>query len=593
MILVDKADEKYLKLSFKYSEAYVSLMKTLKSHVHETQFDPIKKLWYFPIDKLSILEKYIGERLVWITPKWKIYNLEKPDYTDLYNITLHDLPKLQNLTLFKYQEFGANFMIDRLEKYGFAVNCFDTGLGKSIVSVVVQEWMRLNKNIKKTILICPKMIKEQWREEVYEAFAPWEKTFIVNTGLDKNKRDIIYSEFNLSEAGTLILNFHLFLYDQDMLKTLKLDYAVIDEAQDIATHDGKMNVAIKSVVGRILYLTILTATPIKSKPDNLYAVFSLKDSSILGKWNAFNARYIDYEDTKYGLQKIGYKNLPELKDTVDKYVIRVTEHEVDMELPDVITKVYRVEPDAAQVKMLSLITENTGIANDIYLRAKIDDEISDAEKEKLYGRVMLHIQAGRAVADDPRLIPMSQSEFIRDAYSQYIPKNYKMSPKTELCIELVREIIDGNFKAVIFTEFEREARLLQQDLQKAFKFEIFLLVTGETDSDDDILTIRRFRSDPDCKILIGTSALQTGQNLQVASFIIHFDLPQSQDGIVQRMGRARRVGSKHKNIKEYVLITKDSLEVTKFDRLKIQQRMSDEIFSNDAVQSEVLRAKSN
>jgi superfamily II DNA/RNA helicase len=87
--------------------------------------------------------------------------------------------------------------------------------------------------------------------------------------------------------------------------------------------------------------------------------------------------------------------------------------------------------------------------------------------------------------------------------------------------------------------------------------------------------------------------LQTGQNLQVAGFIIHFDLPQAQDGIQQRRGRARRVGSKFKKIKEYFLITKESPETAKFDRLKIQSHMSNSIFQTDEEQSKTLRKKSN
>ena len=593
MILIDQESESDLKLSFKFSQTYVDFMKKIKKDVYGMRYDPVRKLWYFPKDRIDVLEKTVGERLIWITPKWKIFGLEKPNYENLYNISLHDLPRLENLTLFKYQEFGVNFMIDRLERHRFAVNCFSVGLGKSIMSIVTQEWMKINKSIKKTILICPKMLKQQWDEEVYKTFTPNENTFIVPAGLVKNKRDKIYTAFGQAGSGTLIVNFHLFLHDAEELKKLIIDYAVVDEAQDIATHDGKINSAVKSVLKKVPYLTILTATPIKSKPDNLYAVFALKDESILGDWKSFDSRYIDYEWTDYGLQKIGYKNLSELKDVVDEYVIRVTEHEVEMELPEVITKIYRIDPDNVQERLLSVIEDNRSEANSLYLSKKLKDDVPDEEKEKLYGRVMLHSQAAKAVSDDPRLIPMSSSGFLRKLYSEYIPKKYTMSTKTELAIELVKEIADSHQKVIIFTEFEREVRLLSHDLQKALKTEPILSVTGETDTDDDVETIQRFKTDPDCKILIGTSALQTGQNLQAASFIIHFDLPQAQDGLQQRRGRARRVGSKFKNIIEYFLVTKNSPEIAKLNRLKIQTRMSNTIFNTDEEQQRILREKSN
>jgi len=593
MILVDQVSKSYLKLSFKYCQTYVSLMKSIRKHVPGMEYDSDRRLWYFPKDEIDILEDMAGERLVWLTPKWKLYGLTKPDYTRLYSIPSYALPKLNNITLFKYQEFGCNWMIDRLLKYNFAVNCMSVGLGKSICSVVVQEWMKINKGVKKTILVCPKLLKGQWEAEVFQPFTPAEKTFLIKNGVVKKKRLEIYKEFEHADSGTLIINFHLFLFDKDILKNIKIDYAVIDEAQDIATRGGKINTAVKAVVKKIPYLTILTATPIKSKPDNLYAVFGLKDDAILGNWNDFANRYIDYEHTKFGVQKVGYKNLTELKDVVDDYVLRLTEHEIDLELPDIITKIYRIDPDKAQQSLLGAINNNKAEASQAYASAKFNNKISAQDKEKLYGRVMLHSMAARAVADDPRLLPMSRSSFLRRLYADGLPAKYPMSPKTELCIELVREIIDNNNKVIIFTEFERQVRLLAKDLKKAFKTEPVLTVTGMTDTEEDVITIQRFKKEPDCKILIGTSALQTGQNLQAAGFVIHFDLPQAQDGIQQRRGRARRVGSKFKKIKEYFLITKDSPEITKFERLKIQSHMSNSIFSTDEEQSKTLRRKSN
>jgi len=70
-------------------------------------------------------------------------------------------------------------------------------------------------------------------------------------------------------------------------------------------------------------------------------------------------------------------------------------------------------------------------------------------------------------------------------------------------------------------------------------------------------------------------------------------ISQAQDGIQQRRGRARRVGSKFKKIKEYFLITKDSPEIAKLERLKIQSYMSNSIFNTDEEQSKTLRRKSN
>ena len=130
-------------------------------------------------------------------------------------------------------------------------------------------------------------------------------------------------------------------------------------------------------------------------------------------------------------------------------------------------------------------------------------------------------------------------------------------------------------------------------MSNIFKDKNIAIITGKTDEDSNDLAKKSFKFNQDTPVLIGTEAIQTGVNLQVADNVIHFDLPKSQDGVLQRRGRARRVGSKHQIIKEYFLLTKDSIDEVRFKNLKRQKLMSDGILDANSAQRKIIKELSN
>ena len=64
--------------------------------------------------------------------------------------------------------------------------------------------------------------------------------------------------------------------------------------------------------------------------------------------------------------------------------------------------------------------------------------------------------------------------------------------------------------------------------------------TGSVPQDKRRIEIRRFKSDPACRLFLSTDSGSVGLNLQVASAVVNLDLPWNPAKLEQRIARAWR-----------------------------------------------------
>jgi ATP-dependent helicase HepA len=98
----------------------------------------------------------------------------------------------------------------------------------------------------------------------------------------------------------------------------------------------------------------------------------------------------------------------------------------------------------------------------------------------------------------------------------------------------------GPMKRIIFTSFPASAAKMERLLREAFG-ERAVALHGESmtplEQDEAVL---RFFHDPACRTLVCDASAEEGRNLQVATEIIHLDLPLSVNRLEQRIGRVDR-----------------------------------------------------
>lgn len=134
----------------------------------------------------------------------------------------------------------------------------------------------------------------------------------------------------------------------------------------------------------------------------------------------------------------------------------------------------------------------------------------------------------------------------------------RVCPKLGELEEILGECLaeDGR-KVLVFSEWERMLELVRE-LAEAMEVG-FAWHTGSVPQLKRREEIRRFKSDPGCRLFLSTDSGSVGLNLQAASVVINLDMPWNPARLEQRIARAWR---KHqpRSVQVINLVTVDSIE---------------------------------
>lgn len=586
LTVTQSQDGQYLLIKAHYF--YTQRIKSIPSSV----WNPDGKFWQINSSYAYQLENEFHDEIYYKTPRWIIFNEQKPNYESLYHIDSSVIaPSLiPPYKLYDYQEYGVRFAIDRINKYGFCIIADDVGLGKTptAISVLLD---RVNRGAKKVLIICKKSIKSQWADEI-DKFTDLHLTYsIQKTGDTKAKRTKAYNSIQNSQFGILITNYQTFLNDEPEINNINFDFVIIDEAHVVSGHGTKMNTLIQHTVQGKPCL-FLTGTPVMSKPEQAYGIISIANPKYFGSWKSFKNEFIVEQFQGNYTATIGAKNLSKLRNMIQDVMIRRTEYEVSVSLPKTIETQIDCPLDSIQKKLIEEINNKREILLQEF--QAMMTQYNANPNQGLYQRMQQTdaqikglIAATQATADDPRMFHMSTSQYLQKNFLQFVPNNYKKSSKIEKIVDIVDNIVDSGHKVIIFTKFRTSALLIKDQLQKDLKLESLLYTGKENESQRDN-NINLFKNDDDYKILIATEAGAEGLNLTVAKFVINFNLPDTAAIYTQRIGRIRRVSSTFNNVIVYNLLTDNSKDTERWENIERNKNLEGALVSVDEAQQEAL-----
>jgi len=561
-------------------------------------FNPLTKQWIIESCMLGTLEAKFAGELVYKTPRWVIMDQPMPDMSAMYKISDQSIiaPTLK-LQPYDYQDYGMRFMIDKIQQEGFVLNADDVGLGKTIQTIGVLKWFINHKNVHKILIICKKSIKKQWLDEINK-FTDLNLIFAMDkTGTTPAQRKKSYANFALAKDAILVTNYHTFLNDTALFQQMQIDFVVIDEVHSIKARTGKMNNNIAKIVkGRPT--VFLTGTPIMSKPEDIFGIVQMVSPGYFGKWTDFSKHFltIDYNG-KFGQRVVGAKHLDELRTLVQNIVIRRTEYEVSIQLPSTIVNRMDCQMDNTQEAILQEISATQDTIMDAMEKLKVNGKIPDFNQDKaeqLEGKAKGLIAARQAASTDPRLFLRSYSKMMKDVFGKLVPVSYKMSSKTEGILDLVEDIVLNGDKVILFTKFRTCADMIAEDIQDKLN-EPVLKYTGAEDDNKRDEAVDLFKNTTTFNVLVGTEAMAEGLNLQCAKYVINIDQPDTLAIKTQRIGRARRAGSKYDNVVVYDMITTSTPKANSKDEERLQnilnnQDLTDALVTIDEAQRQALIA---
>ena len=550
--------------------------KSRLAKIPGAMWNPNMKMWVAPFSSMKYIQDNFEGEIYYKTPKWFIDGIKpEPEKRELYDKSIK-APKLK-LPLYDYQEQGVEFMIDRINKYGFVLNSDSVGLGKTACTLATLKWYIENRGAKHILIICKKSIKLQWKSEI-KKFTDWDMPIFVSGGTPK-KREKTYTDMKESDSGILITNYHNYLNDVDKIKQCKFDICVIDEVHSVKARNGKQHDGIASVVnGKKLIL--ISGTPLMAHIDDIYGIFGIADKYYFGSYKSFEKQYLVVEFGIYGRQVVGAKNIDELYEKIHDVMIRRTAAEVAIQLPEVVVQSVPIEMDKTQEKMQSILEEKKDIIKSkketLLNNEPLTEEIK-AEIEKINEKEKQYIAAQQFVADNPICFKYLKESKINKELLEKLPKNYSTSSKNEATIDLVEDILGADEKVIIFTHFLVSALVLKEEIEKKLNTTV-LMYTGREDEETRDRNVKAFTTSGKYNILIGNEAMAEGLNLQSAKFLINYEQADTHAQKEQRMGRIRRVGSDHNNVVVYDMITQDS-----FDEVKMQKIAKDKELVNSLI----------
>ena len=444
----------------------------------------------------------------------------------------------------------------QLDSYNYALhhNKFllgdEQGLGKTKQALDIA--VSRKHKMRHCLIVCGvNNLKWNWYKEV--EIHTKEQAHILGIRINKKGKTVIGSTSErladlkqIHDEYFIITNIET-LRDKDIQGQIKkmcddgvIGMTIIDEIHKCKNSQSKQGKAIHCCTS--YYRLALTGTPLMNSPVDLYNIL---------KWLQVENHSLSYFKNLYcemggfgGYEVIGYKNLDQLENILNKNMLRRRKEEV-LDLPPKIYTNEILELSPSQQKLYEEVKK--GVMDNI-------------DKILLMPNPLVELTRLRQVTSNPDILT---------------------SAKTINCkYERVLDILDSTEdKLIIYSNWTKVIDPLYELIREKYGV---TKVTSETKNPME--QIDKFQNNPGCRVIIGTTpALGTGYTLTQASTIIFIDEPWNRATKEQAEDRAHRIGTKG-TVNIITLICKDTIDERIHQIIKDKGELSDRIVDGKAIQ---------
>lgn len=477
-----------------------------------------------------------------------------------------------------YQADGI-YQILRVKK---TIVADDVGLGKTIQSVgaaSIHAYARSVKSGTRTppiLVIVPSGIRSQWRSEILKMlrhpvtgealYNPGDITVIDGPPALRKK---LYTG---RSTPWIITSYELLLRDFDSLITWVtacggLTTVIIDEASRCKNSASSTFAKVSTLVQtfRPDMVLALNATPIENGLDELWSQISIVERSIFPSWPAFEETYIRTASFVFCRRCGKYRPKRNIAQHMDSCTLPAT---------------HRWRPDFTRVIGYNDLPLVQSLIRDRYIRrtaAMVNEQLPPIVVTSVY--VELDREQRRAydaVRTDATLDPqVKMGELVRRAAFAFEGSKIR-STKADTLVEIMKEL--GDAKCVVVAE----SKVLIRHVSKVLQDNGLMVgeITGDSSDDQREAIVRSFTHEK-TQVICGTSAIERGLNLQAGAVIINLDIPWNPAKWIQRVGRLRRIGSKHASVRVINVIARDTVDDLVIERVYQKLGVFNAIFEGD------------
>ena len=258
---------------------------------------------------------------------------------------------MEKIKLFEFQKANISKGIRFLKNGGKGIYIADEcGLGKTIQALyLAQIATKIKRNgvgvgspkgcIKKTLVVCPKGLIYTWQAEC-------ERLGLESKSIDRHRESQVFD----STADVIIISYPFLLNAKcekrisEIQKNFGFGVIIVDEAHYIKNHkSSRTKILFKRIIPIInpVFTIFLSATPQTNSIVDLFVPCSYLApdiTSFRNYWD-FARRYTNLTRTRFGVQLIGARNIPELSQIIrSRFFVRNKKKDVLKDLPDKIQK---------------------------------------------------------------------------------------------------------------------------------------------------------------------------------------------------------------------------------------------------------------
>lgn len=455
-------------------------------------------------------------------------------------------------SLRKHQKVGAAWLY--FAKRGLLADSVGTGktLNAAALLAMLKESGELSLD-DRAVIVTRSGAVPQWAAQL-KRFVP-EVNVLVGTGAPKQRRE----NYIRQPWEVALMGYQMLCKDWKKLSEFDLNTLIVDDVDALRNDNTDTYYSIDRIVMKCDRVVDMTATPLQKKLWDLYHRYTLLGArNVLGNKSTFKRNYIiegqsttvsSSGTTRTQSRTVGYMNLDDF--------IRKTEH----------LSLRRTARDIDDVDLPAVVPSN--IFLDLYPQQK---ERYDELRQGVLRIIKDEgVQVKQATAIAKFIYGMQICNGLQALGEEDGPgKSVKLDWVTDKLVE--GDLSDE--KVVVFVKFKKSVRALQGRLLEAGVG--FETIWGE--QNDKFVrqqSQERFWRDDNCRVLIGTEAIEQSLNLQVARHLINVDTILNPARMQQLSGRIRRDGSAYKTVYVHSLFASGTQEDGYLDRLEREQALAD------------------
>jgi SNF2 family DNA or RNA helicase len=412
------------------------------------------------------------------------------------------------------------------------------------------------------------------------------------------KRAELYRQIQESQPEYIIATYDQVIDDWPQIRRMDVQCIVIDEATQIKSFKADRSKKIKRLWAP--YRFALSGTPIENgKPEEVYSIMEWVDPDVLGRWDLFDATYI--ERNQFG-GVLRYKHMHAFHERLSTAMARKTVSDPDVAayMPRVEFSEVRVRMDLATRRAYRAIADDlsqeltaAGMSRRTFDLAAYYSGTNGPDENSAQGRIMARMLAAQMLLNHPELLRKSStdwevseaarqrgaeksswpgSQYAHQVVSCGLLDRVDTTPKLDAVVREVRSILDADpaHKVIVFSFFRDMGEILEKVLPEYGAVRFHGMLTQKAKA----AAKQQFATDPSCRIFLASDAGGYGLDLPEASHLINIDYAASAGAQDQRNTRHRRTSSAWPVVHVLDVLVEDTIEVRKRAQLALKRRVA-------------------